>query len=194
MSADQRQSCRVFFALVPPPALQRALGELARDVASRMHGRAIPSENIHLTLAFIGAWPHSGLATLADVGANLVAPAMDIMLDTLGSVRRAGIAWIGIVTPPPELTLLASSLAMALAAEDVPLEARRFHPHVTLARKCHGPHPIERAGPYAWHVDAMTLLKSETHPEGALYTPIARWPLGERRQASEWSRAVPGPR
>ena len=182
MNADQRESsARVFFALVPPPDLQRALGDLARDVASRMHGRAIPPENIHLTLAFIGAWPLSGLAALANVGADLVAPAMDIMLDTLGSFRRAGIAWIGIVMPPPELTLLASSLATALAAANVPLEARRFHPHLTLARKCRGPHPIERAGPYPWHADAMTLLQSQTGSEGALYTSLARWPLGERQ-------------
>jgi 2'-5' RNA ligase len=186
MSADQRERyARVFFALVPPADVQHALGALGRDVASRMHGRAVPPQNIHLTLAFIGAWPHSGLAALADVGARLVAPAMDVMLDTLGSFRRAGIAWIGMAMPPRDLALLASSLALALAAANVPLEVRRFHPHLTLARKCRGSQPIERAGPYAWQADAMTLLQSQTHPEGALYTSIARWPLGKLRKASE---------
>jgi 2'-5' RNA ligase len=94
---------RVFYALVPPPALAIALGDLARDVARRAHGRPVPAENIHLTLAFIGAWPTARLASLMAAGAAIDSEPMRIMLDTQGGFRRAGIAWIGGSSPPPAL-------------------------------------------------------------------------------------------
>ncbi|HEY6894644.1 MAG TPA: RNA 2',3'-cyclic phosphodiesterase, partial [Rhodanobacteraceae bacterium] len=170
MSVDEREvNARLFFALVPPRALQQALGEVARDVASRVHGRPVQPANIHMTIAFIGAWPLARLDVLMNVGAQLVAPAMDIVLDSIGRFRRAGIAWMGASTPPPELSLLASSLATKLAAVNVSLAERRFHPHLTLARKCRESQPIASAGPYAWHVDAVTLMRSETRAEGPRY-------------------------
>jgi 2'-5' RNA ligase len=178
MSADEREvNARLFFALVPPRALQQALGEVARNVASRVHGRPVQPVNIHMTLAFIGAWPLARLDVLTNVGAQLVAPPMDIVLDSIGRFRRTGIAWMGPSMPPSALSMLASSLARKLAAVNVALEERRFHPHLTLARKCREPHPIASAGPYAWHADAVTLMRSETRAEGPRYTALESWTL-----------------
>jgi 2'-5' RNA ligase len=179
MSADRANGpvVRVFYALVPPVPLQQTLGHLARALALRVHGRPVPAENIHLTLAFVGAWPASGLDTLLDVGARVPGRGAEVTLDTLGGFRRAGVAWIGASTPPVALTALAALLERALCACGVAVDARPFHPHLTLARHCHGPFAPVRTGPFEWHVDAVTLMQSDTRPEGSRYTPIARWPL-----------------
>ena len=166
----------MFFALVPPPSLAQSLGALARDVARRAHGRPVPAENVHLTLAFVGGWPLARLPELLDAEAQLRGATIELSRDTLGGFRRAGVAWIGAAATPP-LTALATSLATALAAAGVALEDRPLAPHVTLARKCRGPYPDERVTPFAWTADALTLLESQTRAKGARYRPLARWPL-----------------
>ena len=168
---------RVFFALVPPPPLQRALAEVGRDVARRARGRPVPPDEIHLTLSFIGAWPVSRLSRLVEIGAGCIGDVTHVMLDTLGGFRRAGVAWIGISAPPTALIELAESLAAALADAGVATDERRFHPHLTLARRCHGACPQAAVGPYRWDVDALALMQSRSGPEGARYTVLQRWPL-----------------
>jgi 2'-5' RNA ligase len=192
VSANDRDepAVRVFFALVPPPSLQQTLADLARDVARRAHGRPVPAENIHLTLAFIGAWPISRLPLLLGRGTRRAGEATHVTLDTLGGFRRAGIAWIGASAPPAPLIELANALGAALSAAGVAVDERTFHPHLTLARKCHGPYAHDAVGPYSWDVDAIALMRSETHAEGARYTMLRRWPLragtvaGESRDCS----------
>jgi len=168
---------RVFYALVPPPALQRALGELAREVARRAHGRPVPAENIHLTLAFVGAWPSARLPLLTDIGAALAGMPMRVTLDVQGGFRGAGVAWIGPSRSPPALGALAGTLAGALTRAGIAQEERPFHPHLTLARKCRGPYMQAAVGPYEWDVDEVSLMRSDTRAEGARYERVAQWPL-----------------
>jgi RNA 2',3'-cyclic 3'-phosphodiesterase len=171
---------RVFYALVPPPALSAAMGELARDVARHAHGRPVSADNIHLTLAFIGAWPAAQLASLLAAGAAIDGEAMHITLDMQGEFRRAGIAWIGVSSPPPALAALAKSFTAVLIANGIAYDEQRFHPHVTLARRCRGPYPHDAAGPFAWDVDAIALMRSETGADGAHYRRLASWPLRDK--------------
>ena len=178
MAIPTEPATRVFFALVPPPPLQHALGEFARDVARRAHGRPIPAENIHATVAFVGAWPVSRLPELHEAGAVVYGEPMRIVLDRQGAFRRAGIAWISASEPPPALDALAQALLERLAATGVPLDERPFRPHVTLARRCRGPYPAGPVAPFAWDVDALALMQSDTRAEGARYRMLASWPLG----------------
>lgn len=171
-------AARVFFALVPPPEVQQALGELARETARRAHGRPVPAENMHVTLAFIGAWPVARLPTLFDAAADVHGEPMNIALDRLGAFRRAGIAWIGPSLVPDALTRLAASLAGALSAAGVTLDAQHYRPHVTLARHCRGPYSEGAAGPFGFDANRFVLMRSQTRAEGARYQSLATWPLG----------------
>jgi 2'-5' RNA ligase len=170
-------AARVFFALVPPPEVQQALGELARETARRAHGRPVPAKNMHVTLAFIGAWPVARLPTLLDAAADIHGEPTTVVLDTLGAFRRAGIAWIGPSLVPDALPRLAASLAGALSAAGVTLDAQPYRPHVTLARHCRGPYPEGAAGPFGFGADRFALMQSQTHAEGARYQSLATWPL-----------------
>ncbi len=166
---------RVFFALVPPVSLQRTLGELAQVVAQRVHGRPVLAENIHATLAFIGAWPLSEVATLHRIGAQLNVAPSRVTLDVLSSFRRAGVAWIGASVVPASLLDVVRTLGAELATIGVELDERPFRLHLTLARKCRDAHRREAAGPFDWDVDDVALMRSDTHGDGARYTVLARW-------------------
>ena len=168
---------RVFYALVPPPPLQHALAELAREIARHARGRPVPADNIHMTLAFIGQWPSARLPLLLGVGETLAGEPMRVTLDVQGGFRRAGVAWVGASSPPRALIDLASALSGALAAADVAVEERPFHPHLTLARHCRGPHGQDTIEPLTWDVDHVALMQSHTRAEGARYERLARWPL-----------------
>lgn len=177
MAHSAEPAARVFFALVPPPEVQQALGELARETAWRAHGRPVPAENMHVTLAFIGAWPVARLPTLFDAAADVHGEPTNVVLDTLGAFGRAGIAWIGPSLVPDALTRLAASLADGLSAAGVALDAQPYRPHVTLARHCRGPYPESAAGPFGFDADRFALMQSQTHAEGARYRSLATWPL-----------------
>ena len=176
-SSSAEPAARLFFALVPPPPLQRALGTLAASVALRTHGRAIAVDNVHLTIAFVGAWPLAKVSQWMDVGARCALKPFDVTLNRLGGFRRAGVAWIGTTSTPTALQQLASALAAELTAAGVIVEPRAFATHVTLARRCHGPYPNDAVGPYEWRVDALSLMRSYTEREAARYVEVARWPL-----------------
>jgi 2'-5' RNA ligase len=185
MPPSTASTARVFFALVPPPEVQQAMGELARDTARRAHGRPVPAQNMHVTLAFIGAWPVARLATLLDAAANVHGEPLNIALDRHGAFRRAGIAWVGPSLVPDALTRLAASLADALAAVGIMLDAQPYRPHVTLARHCRGPHPEGACGPFRFDADRLVLMQSQTRAEGARYSVVADWPLHCRGNRSK---------
>jgi len=180
MSGSAEPTTRVFFALVPPPALQRALAEIGRDLARRAHGRPVPAENVHATLAFIGAWPLERLSVLDDAATAVQGESMRVMLDTQGGFRRAGVAWVAPSAPPHPLDAFAASLSQQLKSAGVGLEERPFHAHVTLARRCRGPYPAGAIDPLIWDVDALALMQSDTRAEGARYRFLARWTLRPR--------------
>ena len=176
MEAPDEPAARVFFALVPPASLRLALASLGAEVAQRAHGRAVPADNLHVTVAFVGAWPLSRLAQWIEAGARCAARPSHVTLDTLGGFRRAGVAWLGASAPPEPLLDLGRSLNAELAAAGI-ASGRAFHPHVTLARKCRGPFPRDTAGPYQWDIDALALMQSQPDGTGVRYDVVRQWPL-----------------
>ena len=177
MQTRTEPAARVFFALVPPASLRQTLALLGHDVARRAHGRAVSAENLHVTIGFVGAWPLSRMSHWIDTGARCARHAMRVTLDTLGGFRRAGVAWIGISAPPTALLELGGRLNAELSAAGVAVDARAFHPHLTLARKCRGPFPHEPVGPYPWDVDAIALMQSHMDPDGGRYVELQRFEL-----------------
>ncbi len=173
----EASAIRVFYALVLAPELRPPIGDIARDTARRVHGRPVPPENLHLTLAFIGDIARSRLPTLLDVGASLHGEAMSLLLDRLGGFRRAGVAWLGASRPPHELGAFAVALARALAAAGVQCDERPFHPHMTIVRRCRVSPDEQQIGPYAWAIDEFALLQSQSGTEGARYRSLSKWPL-----------------
>lgn len=169
---------RVFFALPPAVALQRAFARLADEVALAAQGRVPQADSIHMTLAFIGDIAVERIGELVALGATVSAQRFALSLDRVGSFRRARVAWVAPAAVAPALVMLQHALAGALAHAGFRTEARPFAPHVTLARHC--THAIEARQidcAVQWPVTQFVLWASGAAPHGARYDEIARWPL-----------------
>ncbi|UOE22182.1 RNA 2',3'-cyclic phosphodiesterase [Thermobifida halotolerans] len=132
---------RLFTAVVPPAA---ALDELSAAVESaRPTARSLrwtPREQWHVTLLFLGEVPDEQVDTVAGALSRVVArhPAMTLSLTGGGTFPtkpvRSHVLWAGLGGDTEELTALATDLRDAAAELGVPVEKRRFTPHVTVAR------------------------------------------------------------
>lgn len=180
LAPTRASTLRVFFALWPDADARDRLATLAQDVAARTQGRAPPSVNLHVTIAFVGEVDAGRIDALRAIGASVApnVPPFVLMLDRAGTFRGTGIAWAGASSPPPPLVDLARGLADALAAHGFPSERRAFSPHVTLARRCKAAGLAALAAPVAWAVTRLALNVSEPGSSAPRYRELASWPLG----------------
>ena len=168
---------RVFFAVWPEPSLGAALAALAAEVAREAGGRPTALENIHLTLAFLGAQPVPRMAALCALAARVGGHSFVLTLDEIGCFRKAGIAWLGASAPQLELIALQQRLASELRARRFPVDERPYAPHLTLARRVEVGIRRSLSAPIVWKVGSFALMASETTARGPSYRSLAEWPL-----------------
>lgn len=173
---------RLFVALALPEPVAGQIEALQGQIGA---GRAVPAENLHLTLAFLG---DVAGADLADLDLALAAVGGGAPVVELAGIDLWEQALVIGVRANPVLEALARRVAVA-ARGVVDLPRRRFRPHVTMARLGRmAPGEAERVGrflsaradavltPFA--AEAFTLYRSHLRPEGPLYEPLAEYPLG----------------
>lgn len=175
------EPARLFFALLPPPAVRAALTHAADGVPRP--ARRVHPQDLHLTLAFLGAADPAPALLEAGTAAAAAGGAFVLHLDHFGCWRRAGIAWAAPARLPEALAALHAGLADALTRRGYPVESRAFRPHVTLARRARRAPPAPATVP-EWPVAELVLLASGPPPPPR-YRVQACWPLsGGSRNAS----------
>jgi 2'-5' RNA ligase len=170
---------RLFFALWPDPALARRFHRLAEAQQALCKGRPVPVPNIHLTLRFVGSVPATTAGCLQEAAAGLRLPAFELVFDTLGYWPRPKVLWCAPAQFPEALNELARSLEQACVACGLEPERRDFAPHLTLLRHARRAPPEPDIPPLRWPVDHFVLARSETRPDGAVYSVLQSWPLGD---------------
>jgi 2'-5' RNA ligase len=177
----------------------RAFAALALPEAARIelsiagHGlpvpRLQPPESLHLTLVFLGDLPRRTLEDVDLAFSQVRAPRFELALAGMGLFRGAKprVAYVG-AAENPALRHLQAKVETAVRGAGVELPARRFVPHVTLARlpeRMNGRERLEAAvaarGGYrvpAFPVDDFCLFRSHLGGEGPLYEELVRYPLG----------------
>lgn len=132
--------------------------------------------NLHLTLAFLGQLPEKRRDVAMAVAESISAAGFDLRLDRLGYWKHNRILWAGGDSAP--LVALAADLAGRLRAADFLLETRPFAAHLTLLRDARCPAVPTLAEAVAWPVRDFVLAESAASPQGVVYRPVGRWPLG----------------
>lgn len=161
---------RLFIALWPGPRVRQALAA-CRDLTAWPAGAApTATENLHLTLHFIGPVP-SGRIDAVAAGLQVPMSGFDLRLQTT-EVWHGGIAVLQPRTVPARLQQLHADLAGALRQLQLPVEARAFHPHVTLARRAGRQPPVPPAVPVRWQVAGYALVQSSG---GGRYRVLQRY-------------------
>ena len=151
---------RLFFAVWPGAAASRELAAVGASLAELAGGKPMPREKIHMTLAFLGSLDEERKGEAAAAAARIMAPAVRMTIDRIGSFRRARVAWAAPSRPVAELAALQASLAAELKARAFALEDRAFAPHATLVRKIARPVPNAPMPPVEWTAAAFTLVES----------------------------------
>ncbi|HVL31307.1 MAG TPA: RNA 2',3'-cyclic phosphodiesterase [Solirubrobacteraceae bacterium] len=171
---------RLFVALELPQPVRGALAAWAA-VAAPEAMRRVPAENLHVTLAFLGARAPEDVPTVAGLIGRLARPIGELVVD--GALwlppRRPGVLAIALRAGPALGELHAELVEELVEAIGFDRERRALRPHVTVARARRDArvHRAElRPGPPALAFDpgALTLFRSHTGPRGSRYEPLAR--------------------
>jgi 2'-5' RNA ligase len=182
--SDDAVLIRLFVGIELPEATRERLAALCGGVPG---ARWVASENMHLTLRFIGE-VERGLAEDVDSALLRVrCPRFELTLDGVGFFGKPSAArslWAG-VRKSEALARLQAKVETSVQGAGVPAEERKFSPHITLAwlkgapalrlqrfiaENAHflaGPIPVER----------FVLFSSFRSSSGPIYTPEADYPL-----------------
>ena len=168
---------RAFIALELQEGFANEVYDLAQQLRMQTNGRFMKPESYHLTLAFLGdigeAQATDAIGAIEEACASRCA--IELLCTGLGNFGRKHDAtlWLGL-EKTEQLMNLAESIRSELAARALSFDAKKFLPHITLAR-----HADLSSGSFdglffprpdiATHV---TLFKSTLTPEGAHYKPL----------------------
>jgi 2'-5' RNA ligase len=178
---------RVFVAIDLPDHVRRELEALQNALPI---GRAVPSENLHLTLSFLGDQHETAVEDAHEALDTIRATAFDVQLVGVGSFGHHSPQVIfADVARCPELLELEQRITRSLRHAGLEFQKRRFRPHVTLARlpKILSAFELTRVRDYlaehaAFHgtvfkVMRFQLYQSTLAPGGALHDTLASYPL-----------------
>ncbi len=184
-ACENQQECdmrtlRLFFAFWPRPEQRAQLAHSVRHTLEGSGGQAVPVENLHITLVFVGAVPESDLAKVESSAATVVQtvepePAV-IVLDVLDYWKKPRIVCLTTnQTPNARAARIAELLRDRLTAAGFALDPRPWRPHVTLARNVRRGSSIGAVQPVEWGFRELALVESQTGPEGSVYRCRSRF-------------------
>ena len=177
---------RAFVALALPEAVRLELMLVGLGLPVP---RPVPAENLHLTLVFLGEIAERLLEDVDLAFRAIRAPGFALAPAGLGLFggARARVAYVG-VAENPALRRLQAKVETAARGAGVALPARRYVPHVTLARlpeRLAGRARLEtevaaraRYRLPGFAVEDFRLYRSRLAASGASYEELARYPLG----------------
>ncbi len=193
------EQIRSFIAIELPDEGRKGLARLRSELERDEHRfvKWVDPDGIHLTLKFLGNIPFKRVAEITaamEEAAQGISP-FHLEISGLGvfpSLKQVRVFWVGIGGEVERLSRLQKNIDSALAALGFAREERPFVPHLTLARIRQGASPSERRSfgelvdsaifedKYHIEVEAVSLMKSQLTPAGAVYTRLSVVGLGQQ--------------
>jgi 2'-5' RNA ligase len=190
---------RLFLAVNPAGAAREQLRSQAAAIRSHLSDweacvRWAHTDDIHITLRFLGEMPASRLATLtAALGADLPFAPFPAEVDGAGVFTARGrvrTLWLSIGAGRAGLVAVHAEISRRLRADGWPDGDRPFAPHLTIgrvrdrqARRTGGLAAAMAAAPVGrirWQVDRVVLLSSDLSGPRPVYTAVHELPLAGR--------------
>jgi RNA 2',3'-cyclic 3'-phosphodiesterase len=125
---------RLFIGLELPRSCKSALVEIDPGIRGL---RWLPSNQIHLTLSFLGNVGSREESTLVERLAEVHVPRFFLPLQGVGSFNARGrpsVVWVGVGKGHPHLFALHQHIQSAVLRSGLEPDLKPFHPHVTVAR------------------------------------------------------------
>jgi len=186
------ETLRAFIALDMPPEIKAALANYAQPLKS-LRGRVswVKSENLHLTLKFLGDIPVNRVDEIAAALQEIAATVTTFSATISGSGafpndEHPRVLWVGLNEDGGTLQNLVRALEARLQRLGFAPEKKRFTPHLTIGRVKDARIPEVIRGlkekPFAAisaQFDEIIFMQSELHPAGSIYTPLRKLALGK---------------
>ncbi len=186
------EEIRSFIAIELPEEARSGLGKLRNELERVEHAfvKWVNPEGIHLTLKFLGSIPSKQVAEVGEAmeGATRGISPFHLEISGLGAfpnLKQPRVLWVGISGELDKLLGLQRNIDSALSPLGFTKEERPFVPHLTLARIRERASPGERRtfgelvvstifeDKYHIAVDAISLMRSQLTPAGAIYTRLS---------------------
>jgi len=182
---------RTFIAVELPEEIKKQIEELQAPLKkTNAFVSWVKPGNIHITLKFLGEVPEEKINEVfsACEGALKKTSKFKMNLKGMGAFpdfRRPRVIWVGAGKGGEELSDMATKIEEETEKIDYPKEKRKFSPHFTIGR-VKSPKNIEKLMELVKSTDfetedikvnEVTVMKSQLHPTGAIYTPLKKIPL-----------------
>ncbi len=160
---------RLFFAFWPDEGVRAQLAHWARELHAACGGRPMRTENLHLTVAFLGNVEDARIAEVERAACDVAPRVASLVLDQPGYWKHNRIAWAGASVVPRELETFVAELRSALTRSHIGFDSKAFLSHVTLLRDAREPRAMPALDPIEWRLDGFALVRSVTLPRGSHY-------------------------
>lgn len=179
---------RLFFAVDPSADTRTALRALQSELRPTYPGlRWLAPDGLHLTLKFLGDVDAAAVDAIRAAGAAVAARSHSCTVTLTGVAAfpswKSPRVLVALCSVPDALHELHERLQPAFEAWGIPAETRAFRPHLTLARigdpRAHRLSPPEGivVPPAPFEAESLVLYSSKRERSGAVYTPLATYPL-----------------
>lgn len=177
---------RCFAAIEIPEKIQALLVDVQKAFRPKIERASWTKHgNFHLTLKFLGEVENRNVDEISAALQRIAISQnpFSIKIGGIGAfpnLERPRVLWVGLKQGAVPTKKLANAINLELAELGYPKDTR-FHPHFTLARFKNRVNlkplinlftKFEVLDRTSLIVDKITLVKSELHPSGAVYTPI----------------------
>ncbi|GAB4471564.1 MAG: RNA 2',3'-cyclic phosphodiesterase [Anaerolineales bacterium] len=186
------QVLRAFIAIELPTEVQNKLGKVIQRLKEPLKDvsiRWVKPQNIHLTLKFLGDVSLNNIEAIKQILANEAAevPPFEFSIGELSAfpnLKRPRVLWLH-VAAPPELLALQRNIDLQTERLGYLSEEREYSPHITIGRvnRQTTAEELNRVASMLQkthiglvevvQVSTVTLLRSDLHPDGSVYTPLA---------------------
>jgi RNA 2',3'-cyclic 3'-phosphodiesterase len=180
---------RAFFGLPVPEPQREQLGRFIAECARIAPAlRWATTENLHLTVRFVGGVDRPVVEGVADAIGSLRLASFELAvgdIGTFGRGRAVRVVWLGLRAGADAAVALAAKVEAECVRAGLTPEERAFQPHLTLARARgrEGAHLDDADLPAPpqldpWRADELILYASRLSRSGAIYEVMRSLLLG----------------
>ncbi len=186
------QSIRCFVAIEIPEPIQNQLARIQGTLRKQIQKASwVKPGNIHLTLKFLGDVDADNLESIGEAieSATNRHRSFSLRIGGLGAfpnLARPRVMWVGVKAGKECASALTQDINLALRGCGIAPEGKRFNPHLTIARLKERIDLRPYTNQYCQYdrihgaemtVDAISLIQSQLHPKGAIYSTLQPYSL-----------------
>ena len=186
------QPIRCFIAIEIPETIQNRLARIQGTLRNQIQKASwVKPGNIHLTLKFLGDVDPNNLNSIGEAIEGVASRHRSFSLGIGGlgafpNFARPRVMWIGVKVGGERVSSLAQDINVALSDCGFPLDTKKLNPHLTIARMkqridlrpyANQYRQYDRLDGAEMSVDTISLIQSQLHPAGAIYSTLQSYSL-----------------